>query len=133
MIGLDTNIMVRYLVKDDPVQAKKASSFMRSHARKGEMFFLNSIVFCELVWVLETAYDYGRREIADALEKLLLTAQFEFEDKDSLWAALAEYKARSKGDFSDYLISRKNHKSGCNHTATFDRDLKDAPGFQWLA
>jgi predicted nucleic-acid-binding protein len=73
--------------------------------------------------VLEDAYGYTRTDIADALDKILRTSQFAFEDKDALWGALADYQ-RGKGDLADHLIGRLAHRAGCGYTLTFDRALK---------
>jgi predicted nucleic-acid-binding protein len=124
MIGLDTNILVRYLTQDDPVQARKATRRIEEGLAGGETFFISGIVLCELVWVLEDVYDYPRRTIAEVLEKVLRTGQFAFEDKELAWQALADYQG-GKGDFSDYLIGRTAHQGGCDHTITFDTALKN--------
>jgi len=129
--GLDTNILIRYLVKDDARQAKRAVQFIQEVVQRGELFFLNHIVLCELVWVLEGAYGYSKSEIGDVLQKLLLTKQFEMEDRDAVWAALDTYQ-KGPADFSDYLIGEKNTNHGCDRTATFDRSLKDHPAFRVL-
>ncbi|MDA2933166.1 type II toxin-antitoxin system VapC family toxin [Acidobacteria bacterium AH-259-D05] len=131
MKGLDTNILVRYLVKDDPVQAATAVDFIHTASKEGEICFINNIVLCELVWVLESAYAYAKATIADVLERILLTEQFELEDRDSVWAGLALYK-EEPGDFADYLIGRKNLGYGCARTVTFDRALAKAPDFELL-
>lgn len=128
MKGLDTNVLVRYLVKDDKKQAEKASAYLRKSTASGENCFINTIVLCELVWVLESAYDYGKQEIADVLEKILVTKQFEIESKDIARQAMHDYR-RGSGDFADYLIGRINQVRGCDVTASFDRTLKTASSF----
>lgn len=82
MIGLDTNVLVRYLVRDDRRQAEKASACIREVISKGDCFYINRLVLCELVWVFENSYGFHKKEIADVLEKILATKQFEFEQKD---------------------------------------------------
>jgi predicted nucleic-acid-binding protein len=131
MKGLDTNVLVRYLVRDDKRQAEKASAYIRDAIAEGESCFINHIVLCELVWVLETAYGFSRKEIADVLEKILITKQFEIEQKDIVRQAVRDYN-QGKGDLADYLIGRINHECGCDRTATFDRSLKDMPVFEIL-
>jgi len=131
MIGLDTNVLVRYLVKDDPRQASKASAYIRSAIERSETLFLNHIVLCEVVWVLESAYRYPKNAVLDVLEKVLLTKQFRIERKDEVWAALEEYR-ENEGDFADYLIGRANHSRGCEHTVTFDQTLKGSQTFRVL-
>ena len=122
MIGLDTNVLVRYLTQDDPRQARKAAKFLEEGAERGESFFITSVAMCELVWVLESSYGLRRTESAKVLEQLLRTAQFRFENTDQLWLALGDYR-RGKGDFADYLIGRLGSAADCEQTATFDRSL----------
>ena len=131
MIGLDTNILVRYLAQDDPDQSKKAAHEIEKGLSAGEMFFIADIVMCELVWVLETAYGYDRQEIGPVLERILRTKQFQFENKDLMWQSLADYRSK-KGDFADHLIGRAGHKAGCHETITFDTGLKNNPVFRVL-
>lgn len=131
MIGLDTNVLVRYLVQDDPAQARQATRAIAGAAAAGERLFLSVIVLCELVWVLESAYGYPRSEIEETLEKILLTDQFHIEDSDEAWLALGDYR-RSGADFADALIGRRHLRSGCGTTLTFDRSLKGLAGFRVL-
>lgn len=127
MIGLDTNVLIRYLTHDDPVQAARAARLI-DHAEPAGLF-LSSIVLCEMVWVLESGYRYDRSDIAATIEQILRTTQFEFEDKELLWAALTDYQLE-KGDFSDYVVARSAQSSGCQHTATFDRALRNSRLFR---
>ncbi len=131
MIGLDTNILVRYLTQDDPAQAEKATREIDQGAASGEVFFITNIVMCELVWVLESGYSLDKTEIVSALDKILRTKEFEFEDKDLLWQCLGEYREGS-GDFSDHFIGRLGRKAGCSRTLTFDTKLKKSPLFRVL-
>ena len=128
MKGLDTNILVRYLVQDDRKQAEQASTYIRKTTADGESCFINQVVLCELVWVLESAYEYSKNEITDVLEKILITKQFEIEAKDLVRQAVQDY-GRGRGDLADYLIGRINQAQGCDVTASFDRALKNAPSF----
>jgi predicted nucleic-acid-binding protein len=131
MIGLDTNILVRYLTQDDPGQSRKATDEIEKGLAEGQQFFIADLVMCELVWVLETAYGYDRREIVPALENILRTRQFQFENKDLLWTCLADYRNK-KGDFADQLIGNVGHKVGCRETLTFDSGSKNNPLFRVL-
>ena len=131
MIGLDTNILVRYLTQDDPGQSRKAAREIEKGLSGGRMFFIADIVMCELVWVLETAYGYGRREIVPVLENILRTRQFQFANKDLLWKSLADYRNK-KGDFSDHLIGQAGLMAGCHKTLSFDSGLKNNPLFRVL-
>ncbi len=127
MTGLDTNVLVRYLVGDDPVQTTRA----RRELERDERFLVDSVVMCELVWVLESGYGFSRPEIAGALERILAIAQFEIEGKDLALAALDDFRG-SAADFSDCLLGRRNRAAGASETLTFDRSLRGLTGFRVL-
>ncbi len=131
MKGLDTNVLVRYLVQDDPAQAHRASRYIERHCTADSRCLINNIVLCELVWVLESAYEYKKEIISEALEKLFMASGFEFEDKNIAWAALNDYRVRNT-DFADCLIGRLNRTLGCDETVTFDKALKQLDGFKLL-
>ena len=82
MKAVDTNVLVRYLVQDDPRQGKRAADFIEAAATGEEQILIGNIVLCEMVWVLESAYGYSKPEIADAIEKILQAGAFRFESKD---------------------------------------------------
>ena len=132
MKGFDTNVLVRYLVKDDPEQATIVAKLIVEAAETEAPIYLDMIVLCETVWVLESGYDYAKDTIADVLEKLLLTQQFELEERDQVWRALRRYRA-GKGDLADYLIGESNLAADCERTVTFDRALLEEHGFEVLA
>ena len=127
MTGVDTNVLLRYIVRDEPTQAARASRELE----RGERFLVGSIVLCELVWVLETGYGFSRRDVAVTLERILATAQFEIEAKDLALGALDDFR-RSTADFSDCLLGRRNRAAGAAETVTFDRSLKGLEGFRLL-
>lgn len=127
MIGLDSNVLLRYLLRDEPTQAARAARELE----RDERFLIGSAVLCEVVWVLETGYGSSRGEIAATLEKILATAQFEIEDKDLARAALDDFRG-SSADFSDCLIGRRNRAAGAAETVTFDRSLRGLAGFRLL-
>jgi predicted nucleic-acid-binding protein len=125
--GLDTNVLLRYLVRDEPTQAARATRELE----RNERFLVGSIVLCELVWVLEAGYGFPRRDIVTTLEKILATAQFEIEGKDLALAALDDFR-RSTADFSDCLLGRRNRGAGAVETVTFDRGLRGLEGLRLL-
>ncbi len=127
MIGLDTNILVRYLVQDHLEQARLAGQLIES----GDTFFINQIVLCELVWVLVSCYDLDKQQIIAVLEKILVIHQFKIENSDLARKALEDFKD-SKSDFSDCLIGRANQAYGCKMTASFDKNLKKLDSFTVL-
>ncbi len=132
MTGLDTNVLLRYLTLDDKEQASVAVREIEAAAAAGERMLVQPLVLCELVWVLESAYRFGKPEILAILERILVTAQFEIAQKDTVWAALGDYR-RGKGDFSDYYVGRANEKHGAPLTLAFDKALKGEPRFRLLA
>jgi predicted nucleic-acid-binding protein len=131
MKALDTNVLVRYLVQDDPGQSRRAAAYIEGAASAGDLILLSNIVLCETVWVLDSAYGYTKPEIEGALDKLLQTATFRFEAKDVVAAAFEEYRT-GRIDFADCLIGRLHASLGCEPTATFDTALRKLPGFQVL-
>jgi predicted nucleic-acid-binding protein len=123
VIGRETNVLARYLTQDDPAQSRRATGVIAEAARRGDRCVINTIVLCELVWVLRYAYEVDRAVVAATLDRILDTAQFVIEDKDLARRALADYR-QGPGDFSDYLIGWRNRQAGCSATATFDQALK---------
>jgi len=131
VIGIDTNVLVRYIVQDDARQSVSAARVIDEEARRGETLFINQIVLCEFVWVLESSYGYGREAVGPVLERILRTRQFVFEEKDLLWQALADYR-HGKGDFADYLIGHACRAAGCDRVLSFDRVLAGTNPFELL-
>ena len=131
MIGLDTNVLVRYLTQDDPAQARQVNALMERLVVDGERAFVGRVVLCELAWVLAGPYRFDKKTIATALERLVSTAQFEVDCKDAVSLALDEFR-RGRGDFADYLIGRSHQEAGCGVTVTFDRKLESCDAFEAL-
>jgi predicted nucleic-acid-binding protein len=131
VIGLDTNVLVRYLTQDDRVQARRANAVVGAALEKGERCRLDSVVLCELVWVLRGAYGYDKPTVVDTLERILSTVQLDIGEKDLVRRALEDHRLGS-GDFADYLIGHSNREAGCGSTATFDRRLKSSAVFRVL-
>jgi predicted nucleic-acid-binding protein len=131
MKGLDTNVLVRYLTQDDPRQARIATSEIEGAAKRDEKLLIRPLVLCELVWVLESAYGFGKAEIVHVLDLMMRTAQFEISEKETIWLALDEYH-RGKGDFSDYYLGIANEDDGAEVTLTFDKGLKESRYFKLI-
>lgn len=128
MIGLDTNILVRYLTRDEEQQWQQAVDLIQQN----QPCFIANIVLCELVWVLKGAnYRFQKAEIVLVLEAMLHSAAFVFENRSTVDQALQHYK-EGRADFSDYLIGAVSRQSGCTETASFDSKLKNEKGFRWL-
>ena len=126
MIGLDTNVLVRYLTYDDESQWQQASQLIESE----QMCFVANIVLCELVWVLRgNPYKFAKEEILNTLEMMLQSPTFEFENRSIVYQALQRAK-QGRADFSDYLIGAIATHAGCQETVSFDRKLKGEKGFR---
>ena len=120
MIGLDTNLLVRYIVQDDAEQAHAATRLIEGQCTERSPGYLNLIVLAELAWVLNRAYGYADSDVGRVLIQLLRTTEFKIEDSDAVWAALREFEVGT-AEFADYLIAQRNRSAGCTSTYTFDR------------
>jgi predicted nucleic-acid-binding protein len=118
MIGLDTNVLVRYIMQDDPKQSPKANKLIEDldDTNRG---FISLVSIVEIVWVLSSCYDLTREQVAQALDVMLRTKQFAVEQADQVLRALRVF-ASSKADFADCLIERSAAHAGCEKTMTFD-------------
>jgi predicted nucleic-acid-binding protein len=131
MIGLDTNVVVRYLTHDDPAQTAAAATVMNSLTPE-DPGFLSIVVTAELVWVLETCYNFSKPEVIETLETLLRSKELILEGADVALQALSSFK-NGRSDFTDCLIERTGHAAGCRHTVTFDRRAASLPGLKLLS
>ncbi|NEN88138.1 MAG: type II toxin-antitoxin system VapC family toxin [Okeania sp. SIO3H1] len=128
MIGVDTNILVRYLTRDDELQWQKALEIIREN----QPCFVSNIVLCELVWVLKSQkYRFTKDRIINILEMMLQSTVFELENPSVIYEAIERTKQGS-ADFSDYLIGVISRRAGCVETVTFDRKLRGEIGFNCL-
>jgi predicted nucleic-acid-binding protein len=128
MRGVDTDVLVRFLVGDDPEQESRAASLFARATADGERLFVPQIVACELVWVLGHAYGRSRSLIAAGLETLLRARQLTFEDVDQVRTALERYAA-GDGDLADWLIWERSRAAGAERVVTFDGRLLHSPEF----
>lgn len=131
MIGLDTNILVRYLTQDDPKQSSLANELMESTLTSECPGFVNCIVLCELLWVLEDCYGQGRDQLWKVVVQLLKVPEIRLEAADVVRLAATDFR-QGKADFSDHLIARSNADYGCDTTMTFDKKAGSSPGFSAL-
>jgi len=128
MIGLDTNLLVRLVVGDDPQQTRQAKTFVDRYCTPESPGFINCVVLAELVWVLNASYDYTRSQIAAAVESLMVGVDRMVEHPAAVQASLDDYRA-GRLDFTDALIAHVNKGTGCKATATFDRTAAKLDGF----
>lgn len=130
MTGLDTNVLVRFLVQDDAAQAKSAQDLMATFT-EAEPGFICREVLVELVWVLERAYALSRTDIADAINGLLEARELVVEAGDRAAVAIDRYRKGGPG-FADQMIAQAGQGAGCKATVTFDRKAAGLPGMSLL-
>ena len=129
MIGLDTNLVIRLLTRDDPDQLRRAEQAIERRCSENEPALINRIVLVEVVWVLSRVYKYSRSEIVGAVEALLQVRELTVESPEEVWEALHLYSG-GNADFSDYFLSLLNRKHGCETTLTFDSKAARSDLFQ---
>jgi predicted nucleic-acid-binding protein len=128
MIGLDTNVLVRYLTQDDPVQSPKAAEMIERCLTEQNPGFISIVAMVETVWVLDRAYRLAAHRIAAALERMLQADTFVVENEQEVFTAMIALK---KGhSFADAIITALGAKAGCSFTLTFDRKALHLPGFK---
>ena len=130
MIGLDTNVVVRYLTHDDTAQTAAAVRIIESLSQDSPGF-LSLIVIAELVWVLEVSYRFKKNEIERVLDTLLRSKELVIERAEIVAQALRKF-AGSRADFADCLIERCGHAAECQYTVTFDQSAAGAAGMKLL-
>ena len=128
MIGLDTNILVRYLVQDDPIQSAKATEIIEGRLTEDSPGFVSIVATVETVWVLERAYGLANREIAAAVERMLQTEVLVVENEQEVFTAMVALK-QGRGSFADGLIAELGTRAGCVRTLTFDQKAVRLRGF----
>ena len=128
MLGIDTNVLIRYLVRDDEAQFEKARKLIKREVAAGRRVFVNQLVLMETEWVLRSRYAVPKNQIIEAISGLLNAIDVQFEDEPAIEEALFIWKD-SIADFADCLIGAKNRRLGCRATATFDAKAARLPGF----
>ena len=128
MIGLDTNVLVRFLVRDDEAQFERARRLIRRETSTGEAVMISLMVALETEWVLRSRYHLTKDEILTAFGGLLDAAELQFEDEASLEQALYLWK-ESTAQMADCLIGARHWALDCRATASFDSDALRLPGF----
>jgi len=127
MVGLDTNVLVRFLVRDDEEQHRAAVDLLARGVASGEPFFIGDVVLAETLWVLGSRYRCDREELAGVIRQLVGAEGLAFESADRVIRALRAFERGSAG-LADYLIGERAREAGCKEVYTFDqRLLRDAP------
>jgi predicted nucleic-acid-binding protein len=129
MIGLDTNILVRYLTEDDPIQSPKARDIVERRLTQEKPGFVSIVAMIEIVWVLERAYRLTPHEIVGAVERMLQIDVLVVENEQEVFTAMIALKD-GQGTFSDAVIAALGARMGCACTLTFDRKAMRLPGFE---
>jgi len=130
MIGLDTNVLVRYIAQDDIKQSALATNLIHSLTKESPGFItLVSVV--ELVWVMQSCYQSTKQEVVKILETLTATRELMIENSETVIKAIRVF-SNSKADFSDCLIERSANTAGCEYSVTFDVDAIKHAGFKGL-
>lgn len=120
MKAIDTNVLVRFLVRDDELQARTIYNIFKQAEADKEEFFVPLLVVLEMLWVLESVYKIPREEILDSLNELLLMPILKFEAQSVIQGFI--FSAREgKVDLSDLLIAHSAKISGCECILTFDK------------
>lgn len=132
MIGLDTNLIVRYLAQDDPVQSPRASAVVERQLTEQEPGFVSVVAVVETAWVLKRAYKVSDQEIARTVERLLQSDALVVENEQEVFTAMIALK-EGRGAFSDALIGALGAKAGCSCTLTFDRKSLRLAEFELVA
>ena len=129
MIGLDTSVLVRYIMRDDPVQTELATRLVDS-LDESEQGFVSVIALVETAWVMTRLYHIPRNGIIDAIRRLLGAAEILLEREHTVRRALA--RMSEGADLSDALIAELGSHAGCRETVTFDRRASARAGMQLL-
>ena len=128
MLGIDTNVLVRYLVRDDQSQFERARRLIHRKVNTGEPVLVSLLVLLEMEWVLRSRYELAKPDIVAVLSSLLQTVELAFEDEPSVEHAIYSWK-NSLAEFADCLIDARNRRLGCRATATFARKALKLAGF----
>ena len=129
MIGLDSNVVVRYLAQDDPVQSRRATEIIERRLSTRNPGFISVVAIAETVWVLDRAYRFSDEDIVAAIERTLQTDVLVVENEQEVFAAMTAVK-EERGAFADALIGALGAAAGCAATLTFYRNALRLPEFE---
>jgi len=129
MIGLDTNLLVRYFTQDDPAQSGIAAEVIEDRLTPSEPGFISIVAMAEVVWVLDRAYGLSQDAVADVIERMLAAETLVIENEHEVYTAMRALR-EGRGRFSDALIGALNTRAGCSRTISFDRRALRLPGFE---
>ncbi len=128
MIAVDTNVLVRLLVKDDAAQTQKVVDLFKNLDADGERAHVSEVVICEIVWVLRSCYGFNREQIMRTVQQVVAARQLVFDSPDRLVRALNAFEV-GRGDVADYVIREDAKGVGCDSVVTFDKALQNEEMF----
>lgn len=131
MIGIDTNILLRLWLNDDPAQNKRIDALLAAHGNLPGSLLVTDVVLAKAVWTLKSAFEQDKNAQSLAVRRLLDETAFAFEDREAVAAALSLFEQDACG-FADCLVVAKHARDGCEFTATFDRGRRKLPGVRVL-
>ena len=131
MIGFDTNVIVRYLTQDDPVQSPKATELIERGLTEEEPGFVSVVAMAETAWVLERVYGRTAEEIAAVIERMLEVEVLVVESEQEVFTAMIAVK-EGRSAFADALIGALGARAGCSHTVTFEQKALRLTAFEPL-
>jgi predicted nucleic-acid-binding protein len=131
MIGIDTNILLRLWLNDDPAQNKRIDALLAEHGGTPGSLLVTDVVLAEAVWTLRSAFDQDKAARLIAVRSLLNETAFSFEDRDAVNQAADMFEQGTCG-LSDCLVVAKHTRHGCDFTATFDRGMRKLPRVKLL-
>lgn len=129
MIGLDTNVLVRYLTQDDPIQSARATEIIERRLSERNPGFVSIVAMVETVWVLDRAYGLGAQKIASVIERMLQASVLVVENEQEVFTAMMALR-EGQGSFADAVIAELGAKAGCSCTVTFDQRALRLRGFE---
>lgn len=131
MIGLDTNILLRLWLNDDPTQNKRIDALLLQHGSTPGSLLVTDVVLAEAVWTLRSAFNQDKAAQLVAVRSLLHEIAFAFEDREAVKQAAEMFEQGNCG-FSDCLVVAKHARHGCAFTVTFDRGMRKLAGVKLL-
>ena len=128
MLGIDTNVLVRFLLRDDEAQFQKANKLIQWEVTAGRGVLVSQLVLLETEWVLRSRYGFSKIQLLEVIASLLDTRDIQLEGEQSVEEAIYQWK-EANADFADCLIAARHRRLGCSATATFDARAVKLTGF----
>jgi predicted nucleic-acid-binding protein len=120
LIGIDTNVLVRYIAQDDPAQSRRATALIERECSEANPGFVGLVVLAEIVWVAASCYSASHDAQCGIVRRILETRQLIVQEAETVWQALRLFE-RGKADFADCLVERTAAAAGCDRAVTFDK------------